>query len=76
MIQLYDLATKYPNMRFSPFCWRIKYALAHKQLPWKEIPIKALTEKDLLPTPNEGKVPVIVDDDKVVNYLEIGRAHV
>lgn len=66
MIQLYDLATKYPNIRFSPFCWRIKYALAHKQLPWKEIPIKALTEKDLLPTPNEGKVPVIVDDDTVV----------
>jgi glutathione S-transferase len=66
MIQLYDLATKYPNIRFSPFCWRIKYALAHKELSWEEIPIRALTEKNLLPTPNEGKVPVLVDDDKVV----------
>jgi glutathione S-transferase len=66
MIQLYDLATKYPNIRFSPFCWRIKYALAHKELSWEEIPIRALTEKNLLPTPNEGKVPVLVDDDQVV----------
>ena len=66
MIQLYDLATKYPNIRFSPFCWRIKYALAHKELSWEEIPIMALTEKNLLPTPNEGKVPVLVDDDQVV----------
>jgi glutathione S-transferase len=60
------LATKYPNIRFSPFCWRIKYALAHKELSWEEIPIRALTEKNLLPTPNEGKVPVLVDDDQVV----------
>lgn len=66
MIQLYDLATKYLNIRFSPFCWRIKYALAHKELSWEEIPIRALTEKNLLPTPNEGKVPVLVDDDQVV----------
>ena len=66
MIQLYDLATKYPDIRFSPFCWRIKYALAHKELSWEEIPIRALTEKNLLPTPNEGKVPVLVDDDQVV----------
>ncbi|MBA4739833.1 MAG: glutathione S-transferase N-terminal domain-containing protein [Burkholderiales bacterium] len=65
MIKLYDLATKYPDIRFSPFCWRIKYALAHKGLVWKEIPI-CFTEKDLLPKPNEGKVPVLIDDDHVV----------
>ena len=66
MIQLYDLETKYPNVRFSPFCWRVKYALAHKGLPWAEVPI-GFTDKDKLPSPNEGKVPVIVDDQEVVS---------
>ena len=66
MIQLYDLETKYPNVRFSPFCWRVKYALAHKGLRWEEVPI-GFTDKDKLPSPNEGKVPVIVDDQEVVS---------
>ncbi|MDC1312140.1 glutathione S-transferase N-terminal domain-containing protein [Burkholderiales bacterium] len=65
MMQLYDLATKYPDIRFSPFCWRIKYSLAHKGLAWEDIPV-CFTEKDLLPAPNDGKVPILVDGDKVV----------
>ena len=65
-IQLYDLATADPALRFSPYCWRVKMALAHKGLAWEEIPL-CFTEKDRLPDPNSGTVPVLVDDGKVVS---------
>ncbi len=64
-IELYDLATADPKLRFSPYCWRVKMALAHKALSWREIPCH-FTEKDRLPQPNAGTVPVLVDDGQVV----------
>jgi len=65
-IQLYDLATADSTLRFSPYCWRVKMALAHKGLGWEEIPLH-FTEKDRLPDPNAGTVPVLVDSGKVVS---------
>lgn len=65
-IQLYDLACADPKLRFSPYCWRIKMALAHKGLSWKENP-SHFTDKDQLPKPNAGTVPVLVDDATVVS---------
>jgi glutathione S-transferase len=65
-ITLYDLAGAEPNRRFSPFCWRAKMALAHKGLTVKTVPWR-FTEKDMLPQPNVGRVPVIVDDGRVVH---------
>lgn len=65
-IQLYDLASADPKLRFSPYCWRVKMALAHKDLAWEEIPCH-FTEKDRLPEPNAGTVPVLVDDGMVVS---------
>jgi glutathione S-transferase len=65
-IQLYDLATADPHLRFSPYCWRVKMALAHKDLQWEEIPWH-FTEKDRLPKPNAGTVPVLVDGGHVVS---------
>ena len=65
-ITLYDLAGAEKDRRFSPFCWRIKMALAHKGLKVETIPWR-FTEKDKLPQPNAGRVPVIVDDGKVVH---------
>ena len=65
-MQLYDLASADPKLRFSPYCWRIKMALAHKGLSWEEVPIH-FTGKDRLPQPNVGTVPVLVDDDCVVS---------
>ncbi len=64
-IELYDLATADPKLRFSPYCWRVKMALAHKALSWREIPCH-FTEKDRLPQPNAGTVPVLVDGGQVV----------
>ena len=37
-IQFYDLAGTDENLRFSPFCWRVRMALAHKGLPYEPIP--------------------------------------
>jgi glutathione S-transferase len=65
-ITLYDLAGAEPDRRFSPFCWRTKMALAHKGLQAETIPWR-FTEKDKLPSPNQGRVPVIVDDGHVVH---------
>lgn len=65
-ITLYDLAGAEPNRRFSPFCWRARMALAHKGLAVETVPW-GFTEKDRLPEPNAGRVPVIVDGGTVVH---------
>ncbi len=65
-ITMYDLAGAEAGRRFSPFCWRAKMALAHKGLAVETVPWH-FTEKDKLPTPNDGRVPVIRDGDRVVH---------
>ena len=65
-ITMYDLAGVEADRRFSPFCWRARMALAHKGLEVETVPWR-FTEKDKLPTPNDGRVPVIVDGGKVVH---------
>ena len=65
-ITLYDLAGAEADRRFSPFCWRTRMALAHKGLEVKTVPWR-FTEKDRLPQPNAGRVPVIVDGGHVVH---------
>jgi glutathione S-transferase len=63
-IILYDLAGAEPDRRFSPFCWRTRMALAHKGFEVETVPWR-FTEKDRLPQPNAGRVPVIVDAGRV-----------
>jgi len=65
-ITLYDLAGAEPNRRFSPFCWRARMALAHKGLAVETVPW-GFIEKDRLPQPNAGRVPVIVDGGTVIH---------
>jgi glutathione S-transferase len=65
-ITMYDLAGIEPERRFSPFCWRARMALAHKGLAVETVAWR-FTEKDKLPTPNDGRVPVIIDDGRVIH---------
>src|SRR5882757_7925516 len=65
-ITMYDLAGVEAERRFSPFCWRTRMALAHKGLAVETVPWR-FTEKDKLPAPNDGRVPVIVDGGRVVH---------
>jgi len=65
-ITMYDLAGAEVDRRFSPFCWRSRMALAHKGLAVETVPWRFI-EKDKLPQPNAGRVPVIVDGARVVH---------
>jgi len=64
--QLYELAGADPARRFSPYCWRIRMALAHKGLEADVVPWR-FTETDRLAFAGTDKVPVLVDDDRVVH---------
>ncbi len=59
-IKLYDLAGARDDHRFSPYCWRIKMALAHKGLAFDALPWR-FTEKDRIAATGQGSVPVIED---------------
>jgi len=62
---LYDLAAADDKRRFSPYCWRVKMALAHKGLEVETVPWR-FTEKDAIAFSGQGRVPVLVDGDEVV----------
>ncbi len=64
-LKMYDLAGADERYRFSPYCWRVRLACAHKGLPLDTVPWR-FSEKALLPSPNEGTVPVLVDGDTVL----------
>jgi glutathione S-transferase len=64
-IILYDLAGADPDLRFSPYCWRTRFALAHKGLPVETIPWR-FTDREVIAFSGQAKVPVIRDDANVV----------
>jgi glutathione S-transferase len=65
-IVMYDLAGADPELRFSPYCWRTRMALAHKGLAVETIPWR-FTEKDVIAFSGQGRVPVIRDGDRIVS---------
>jgi glutathione S-transferase len=64
MITLYDLLLQ-DDRRPSPFCWRAKFSLKHKGLPYSEVPM-GFTEKDKIAFADSQTVPVIKDGTKNV----------
>jgi len=62
---MHDLAGEDPDVRFSPYCWRTRFALAHKGLPVETVPWR-FTDHDAIAFSGQGKVPVIQDDGKTV----------
>ena len=64
-MRLYELAGADPARRFSPYCWRIRYALAAKGLAFEGVPWR-FTEKDVIAGHGSDKVPVLIDGDRVV----------
>jgi glutathione S-transferase len=65
-MKLFDLAGAEPDRRFSPYCWRTKLALAHKGLTAETIPWR-FVEKDAIAMSGQGRVPVLLDGDKIVS---------
>lgn len=75
-MQLYDLAGRDPEHRFSPYCWRSRLALAHKGVEAEIIPWR-FTDKPAIVFSGQGKVPILVDDKNIIidstriaDYLE------
>ena len=64
-IKVFDLCGA-DDRRFSPFCWRIRMALAHKGLDAEFEPTH-FTEKDKIAFADSKTVPVIVDGDTAMN---------
>jgi glutathione S-transferase len=75
MIKLYELAGK-ENVIFSPYCWRVRLALLHKQLDFSGIET-AFTDIKTIANGEFKTVPVLHDDNitinesfNIVKYLE------
>ena len=75
-IRMYDLAGADPARRFSPYCWRIRMALAHKNLSVETIPWR-YSDKPAIAHSGQDRVPVIENGGRVIadswaiaNYLE------
>ena len=72
----------FEGRRPSPFSWRIRYALAHKGVPFDVHPVRFADVETIRRLSGQHFTPIIDDDGKVVNetwdianYLEeIGRA--
>ena len=77
-IVLYDLKGR-DGLRYSPYCWRIRYALTHKGLDIEDVGV-GFTEKERIAFSGQQLVPVIVDRNKggkvvfdsweIANYLD------
>ncbi len=67
-LQMFDLTGADERIRFSPFCWRIRTALALKGLDCEFIPWR-FTETARLERSGQGRVPVLIDTaaDRVVH---------
>jgi len=73
---LYELCGANRDIRFSPYTWRIKMALAHKGIAYEGVPCRFL-EKDAFAASGSKTVPVIEDDGTwvadswaIAEYLE------
>lgn len=62
--QLFELSAA-DGRPFSPYCWRIRMALATKDLEAKSVPIR-FSDKALLEFSGQDRVPVLTDGDKTV----------
>ena len=72
-IRLFELCGTDPKRVFSPFCWRIRMALAHKGLAFESVPWR-FTETAALAFAKYDKVPVLVDGDRtVVESFDIAK---
>ncbi len=65
-LTLYELAGADADVRFSPHCWKTRFALAHKgleagRLPWR------FCEKEAIAFSGQGLVPVMIHGETTVS---------
>ena len=71
---LYDLALADEEVRPSPYCWLVKFALLHKGLKFETRPV-GFADKSKYPDPDYGKVPVLIDDGMMVKDSAVILEH-
>ena len=64
-IQIYELCGANPERLFSPHCWKVRMAVAHKGLEWETIPTP-FTKVATIEGGDARRIPVIRDGDTVV----------
>lgn len=64
-ILFYDLVGSDPARPFSPHCWKVAMALAHKGLDYRAVPTRFL-EVPTIESGTSKTIPVIRDGDKVI----------
>jgi len=64
-IKVYELCGANPEHLFSPHCWKVRMALAHKGLQWDVIPTP-FTGVATIESGESRRVPVIRDADTIV----------
>ncbi|RUR37734.1 glutathione S-transferase family protein [Vreelandella populi] len=62
---LYDLCGRDERLRFSPYCWRVRMALAHKGLDYDTVAWR-FEDKQALAFADYDKVPVLLDNEQVI----------
>ena len=79
-IQIYELCGADPKHLFSPHCWKVRMAVAHKGLAWETIPVP-FTKVAGIEGGESRRIPVIRDGETVVEesyeiakYLEANYA--
>lgn len=72
-IRFFELTGRADNIRFSPYCWRIRMSLLHKGLDFEGIPWR-FTEKERLAETGYDRVPVLQHGGKwIPDSLQIAR---
>ena len=64
-ITLYELVGR-DDLRFSPYCWRTRFALAHKGLAFATVPVR-FGDKQAIAFSGQERVPVLRDGDRIVH---------
>ncbi|MDA0226430.1 MAG: glutathione S-transferase N-terminal domain-containing protein, partial [Proteobacteria bacterium] len=65
-MKLWELAGAEDDRLFSPYCWRVRMALAHKGLAAESVPWR-FTEKSVIAATGQGAVPVLEDGTNLLH---------
>ena len=65
-LKLFELAGESDDHRFSPFCWRVRMALAHKNLDYTT-QVWRFFEKEKIAHSGQGAVPVLETENDVLS---------
>jgi glutathione S-transferase len=73
ILKLYDLCGQDRDLRFSPFCWRAKMALAHKGVEFETVPTPFTRIAEIEPGRSRS-VPILEDENgRVHDSFEIAH---